>query len=89
MMATAQTSPECLPSVLSSLSARSTRRHRSEAPVTALLHRLGGFLNVAARGVKGNKGHRRFGEWQSLSGILKINDVGKFIGKQRSDDYLR
>ena len=47
-----------------------------------------GFLNVAARGVKGNKGHRRFGERQSLLGILKINDVGKFIGKQRSDDYL-
>jgi hypothetical protein len=47
------------------------------------------FLNVVARGAKGNKGHRRFGERQSLSGILKINDVGKFIGKPRSDDYLR
>jgi len=44
---------------------------------------------VAARGVKGNKGHRRFGERQSLSGILKIKDVGKFIGKQGSDDYSR
>jgi len=38
-----------------------------------------GFLNVVARGAKGNKGHRRFGERQSLLGILKINDVGKFI----------
>ena len=44
---------------------------------------------MAARGVKGNKGHRRFGERQSLSGILKIKDVGKFIGKQGSDDYSR
>ena len=41
-----------------------------------------GFLNVVARGAKGNKDYRRFGERQSLSGILKINDVGKFIGKQ-------
>jgi hypothetical protein len=41
-----------------------------------------GFLNLLARGAKGNKDHRRFGERQSLSGILKINDVGKFIGKQ-------
>ena len=37
----------------------------------------------------GKKSHPRFGEGQSLSGSLKINDVGKFIGKQRSDDYLR
>ena len=44
VMATAQTSPECLPSVL--LSARSTRRHRSEAANTALLHPSGGFLNA-------------------------------------------
>jgi hypothetical protein len=41
-----------------------------------------GFLNVVAGGAKGNKGHHRFGERQSLSGILKINDVGKFIEKQ-------
>ncbi|MEG4997807.1 hypothetical protein QUB13_08940 [Microcoleus sp. B4-D4] len=46
VMATAQTSPEWLPSVLSSLSARSTRRHRSEASLTALLHWFGGFLNA-------------------------------------------
>ena len=31
VMATAQTSPECLPSVLSSLYGDRTRRHRSEA----------------------------------------------------------
>jgi hypothetical protein len=48
-----------------------------------------GFFNVVARGAKGNKGHRRFGEGQSLSGILKINDVGKFIGLQRSNDCSR
>jgi hypothetical protein len=46
VMATAQTSPECLPSVLSLLSARSTRRHRSEAALTALLHPSGVFLNA-------------------------------------------
>ncbi|MEJ6485347.1 hypothetical protein N0Y54_29245, partial [Nostoc punctiforme UO1] len=54
---------------------------REFAANTALLHRSGVFLNAVARGAKGNKGHRRFGERQSLSGILKINDVGKFIGK--------
>jgi len=33
-------------------------------------------------GSRGKKSHRRFGEGQSLLGILKINDVGKFIEKQ-------
>jgi hypothetical protein len=55
---------------------------RKFAANTALLHPSGVFLNVVARGAKGKKSHRRFGERQSLSGILKINNVGKFIGKQ-------
>jgi hypothetical protein len=55
---------------------------RKFAAFTALLHWFGVFLNAVGGGVKGKKSHRRFGEGQSLSGTLKINDVGKFIGKQ-------
>jgi hypothetical protein len=62
---------------------------RKFAAITALLHGSEGFLNAAARGTKRNKGHRRFDERQSLSGILKINDVGKFIGCQEHDAEQR
>ena len=50
-----QTSPDCLPSVLSSLSARSTRRHRSEAAVTALLIGRRGFLKVVVQLTEGGR----------------------------------
>jgi len=42
----------------------------------------GYFLIWQRVGSRGKKSHRRFGEGQSLLGILKINDVGKFIEKQ-------